>query len=156
MSARLLAATLLLCACSGTDDDDVGDTSSSSGPMETSTEESSSSTGVPEIDYATMVQPIWNTACTCHLQGPSGTMTATVLTLNEEVSYANLVGAASEEAMGVVRIAPGDPQGSYLWHKLSGTQMSVGGSGTPMPQIGMLTEEQMSAIEDWILGGALP
>jgi hypothetical protein len=72
------------------------------------------------------------------------------------VSYANLVGAASEEAMGLNRIEPGDPQASYLWHKLSGTQLDVGGSGTPMPQIGMLTAEQMQAIEDWIVGGALP
>src|SRR5688500_12606046 len=97
---RSLGAVLacLLAAGCPADDDDTGastsDAESSSvgsdpDSSSSSPESESSSTGAPAVDYATMVQPIWNAACTCHLQGPSGTMTATVLTLNEDVSYAN-------------------------------------------------------------------
>jgi len=160
----------LLCACPGTDDDDDGagtttDVDSSSSAAETSStsaassDESSSSggsTGEVVIDYATMIQPIWNSACTCHLQGPSGTMTATVLTLNEDVSYMNLVYTASEQAPELDRIVPNDSAASYLWRKLQGTQVEAGGSGTAMPQIGELTEEQLQLIQDWILAGAMP
>lgn len=143
----------LVGGCPQSDDDTAASTTGES-TAAGSSEESSSSTGAPTVDYATMVQPIWNTACTCHLMGPSGTMTATVLTLNAEVSYANLVDVPSEEAMGMVRIAPGDLQSSYLWHKLQGTQIEAGGSGSAMPQIGMLTDEQLQAIQDWIMQGA--
>lgn len=157
-------AGALLGGCPGDDDDDTGaGTTDTSGPGETSLADASSSsgdesssTGAPAIDYVTQIQPIWNTACTCHLMGPSGTMTATVLTLNEEVSYMNLVDAPSEEAVGMDRIEPGDAQASYLWHKLEGTQIAVGGSGSAMPQIGMLTEEQSGAIQAWIMQGAAP
>lgn len=158
----------LLCACPGSDDDDgagpsTGSESSSGAVDSSSTSESSSeasssegSTGEVVIDYATMIQPIWNSACTCHLQGPSGTMTATVLTLNEDVSYSNLVYVASEQAPQLDRIVPNDSAASYLWRKLQGTQVEAGGSGTAMPQIGELTEEQLQLIQDWILAGAMP
>lgn len=152
-------AGALICGCPGDDDDTGASTADTSGETSiagSSSSDESSSTGAPAVDYVTQIQPIWNTACTCHLMGPSGTMTATVLTLNEEVSYANLVDAPSEEAAGMDRIEPGDAQASYLWHKLEGTQIAVGGSGSAMPQIGVLTEEQTSAIQNWIMQGAPP
>jgi hypothetical protein len=154
-------ASALICGCPGDDDDTGASLTDTSGPGETSLAESStagesSSTGAPAVDYVTQIQPIWNSACTCHLMGPSGTMTATVLTLNAEVSYANLVDTPSEQASAIDRIEPGDPQASYLWHKLQGTQFIIGGSGTAMPQVGSLTQEQTSAIQDWIEQGAPP
>jgi cytochrome c553 len=176
---RSVLAMLVLAACA---DDDTGndgqmdasthgdgtaDDGSSSGAAETSgapstdgtgagdSEGSSGATGAPAVDYAGEIQPIWDAACTCHLQGPSGTMTATTLTLNADVSHAELVGTPATQA-DLPRVAPGDPEGSYLWHKLQGTHREVGGSGTPMPQIGTLSEEELASIEAWIAGGAAP
>lgn len=115
----------------------------------------SGSTSAAVVDYAGEIQPIWDAACTCHVQGPSGMMTATTLTLNADVSHAELVGTTATQA-AMPRVAPGDPSGSYLWHKLQGTQMDVGGMGTAMPQIGELTEDELALIEAWIAGGAPP
>ena len=56
-------------------------------------------------------------------------MTATTLTLNADVSWAELVDATATQ-VDMPRVAPGDLEGSYLWHKLQGTQMDVGGMGT--------------------------
>ncbi len=127
--------------------------SSSGEPASTGAD--SSSGGAVVVDYAMDIQPIFNGACTCHLQGPSGTMQAEVLTLNEGTSYGELVGTASMQSP-LVRVAAGDLQGSYLWHKLQGTHLTVGGTGDPMPQVGMLTPQQQMAIEAWIMGGAEP
>lgn len=115
-----------------------------------------SGTSLPQIDYATDVQPIWNANCTCHLQGPSGSMTATVLTLNEDVSYAQLVDTPAEQLESMDRVTPGQPEQSYLWHKLEGTQLDVGGMGTLMPQVGSLDEQDLMTIQAWIAGGAEP
>jgi hypothetical protein len=181
MSARSISAApvvtmavatmaLLVAGCPGDDaasdptDDGASSTSvaagSSTGAAQTSTtgaaDESSSGDVLPVIDYGSDVQPIWNGACTCHLQGPSGTMQATVLTLNEGVSYGELVDVGSTQAAGVLRVAPGNVEGSYLWNKLQGTHLDAGGSGTAMPQVGTLTPEQQLAIEVWISTGAEP
>lgn len=177
-SARvsMLVALVAAGACSADDGDDgsmgpataadgswgapasTGVDESTSAGLETSAdtshdEDGSTSTGSPAIDYATQIQPIWDAACTCHLQGPSGTMTATTLTLNADVSYGELVDTPSTQS-DLPRIAPGDPAGSYLWRKLEGTQLEVGGMGSQMPQIGELTEEELALIEAWISAGA--
>jgi hypothetical protein len=167
-------ATALLVGCADDDDATSGTLDTTSGTLdttgaaettqnetetETETEpetEGADETGLQVVDYAADVQPIWNGNCTCHLQGPSGTMTATVLTLNPESSYDELVGVASEQVPGMDRVTPADLDGSYLWHKLQGTHMDVGGMGTSMPQGLMLGEEPMATVEAWIAGGAEP
>jgi hypothetical protein len=158
-------AMALLVGCADDDDATSGTLDTTSGTLDTTgaaqtesgTEtEGADETGLQVVDYAADVQPIWNGSCTCHLQGPSGTMTATVLTLNAESSYDELVGAASEQVPGMDRVTPADLDGSYLWHKLQGTHMDVGGMGTSMPQGLMLGEEPMATVEAWIAGGAEP
>lgn len=131
--------------------DDATDTGS-----QTETGTSGDETGVGMVDYAADVQPIWNGNCTCHLQGPSGTMTATVLTLNPDISYGELVGVVSEQVPGMNRVTPGDLEQSYLWHKLQNTHLDVGGMGTSMPQGLMLNDEAMAVVEAWIAMGAEP
>lgn len=133
--------------------DDTDETSPS-----TSSSGEDSTTMVPVVDYATQIQPIWNFQCTCHLQGPSGTMVATTLTLNMEVSYGELVGKAVMSVPGLAldRITPFDLDASYLWHKIQNTQLEIGGNGTEMPPGGVLPEADVQLIEDWIRGGALP
>jgi hypothetical protein len=52
-------------------------------------------------------------------------------------------------------IEPGDRATSYIWHKLNGTQASVGGSGSRMPLSGgFLNTTQLNTIGAWIDAGA--
>jgi len=75
-------------------------------------------------------------------------------------AYVAIVGVQSPQFPKFSIIEPGDPAASYLWHKINGTQASVGGSGLMMPKArpGMastvLTPEQFATIEQWILAGA--
>lgn len=139
---------IVLALCAGCDDAPADDDESS--------ESDASTTDVPTVDYTTQIQPIWNAWCTCHLQGPSGEMEATTLTLNQEFSHDELVGRASTAVPGLARIEPGDPDASYLWHKIHDTHVEVGGSGTEMPPGQVLADADMDLIEHWIRGGALP
>ena len=102
--------------------------------------------GAP-VDYESEIQPIFNVHCySCHLRGaePGG------LALEPGVSYDELVNVPSEQSE-LLRVAPGDPEASYLLHKLRGTQVEVGGSGNAMPQGGgTLSDEAIALIEAWI------
>lgn len=77
------------------------------------------------------------------------------LNLSEVRSAENLVNKPSLQSP-LLRVAPGDLQASYLYHKMAGTFMQVGGSGTLMPlaSSAQLTAEERALIEDWILNGA--
>ena len=75
-----------------------------------------------------------------------------------EVIRASTVGVASTQAP-LLRVVPGRPSQSYFWHKIVGTHLSVGGSGTRMPEVHMpgdtyLSEEETDLIRAWILDGA--
>jgi hypothetical protein len=140
-------------SCADASEDDEGE-ATSAGTSSSGGEDST--TMIPVVDYATQIQPIWNSQCTCHLQGMSGTMVAPTLTLNMQVSYDELVGTPSMAMPGLARIEPSDPDASYLWHKLHDTQLDVGGTGTEMPPGITLPEADVQLIEDWIRGGALP
>ncbi len=108
------------------------------------------------------VQAIWDNNClgNCHVAfpNPSGG-------LSLEDGYASTVGVASDDVPSMDLIAPGSPSDSYLWHKLQGTQGSVGGAGGQMPAAtggppgapgSSLPPADLALIEAWILGGALP
>ncbi len=74
------------------------------------------------------------------------------LRLDEVNSFALLVDVDSMEVPAVKRVAPGDPDNSYLIQKLEGTatvgdQMPQG--GTPLPQA------NINIIRQWITDGAL-
>ncbi len=66
------------------------------------------------------------------------------------ISYSTIVGV-TDAGTGLSYIEPNSPEDSYLWHKINGTQSTVGGSGGKM---GNLSADDLSTIEDWILGGA--
>ena len=73
-------------------------------------------------------------------------------------THANLVLAPSTQSP-LLRVSPGRPSRSYLWHKLLGTHETVGGSGDRMPQFHLpgddfLTDEEMDLVRGWILDGA--
>ncbi len=127
---------------------DPGDTT---GPTESSGSESagSESAGVRPVSYAMEVEPILTASCECHTAGmPAG------LDLGD--GYANLVDVAATEAP-LDRIEPGSPADSYLWHKVNGTHLGVGGSDNAMPPPdGGLDAAALETIEAWILDGAEP
>jgi hypothetical protein len=71
---------------------------------------------------------------------------------SEAAAYAALVDVASVQRPGTRRVAPGDPDASYLVHKLEGRS---GISGVRMPQGGpFLTNGQLQIIRRWIENGA--
>ncbi len=95
------------------------------------------------------VRPVLEAACdTCHITGTSGN-------LNFANGRSDLVNVPSGQS-SLVLVKPGDPDGSYLFHKIAGTHLTVGGSGGQMPAGGTLSPVEMDTIEAWILGGALP
>jgi hypothetical protein len=88
-------------------------------------------------------------ACTnCH----NTARPAAGLDLSPGVSYNNLVNFASRERPTLMRVLPGDPEASYLIHKIEGRAGIVGGR---MPLGGpYLAEGQILVIRRWIETGA--
>jgi hypothetical protein len=74
------------------------------------------------------------------------------LDLSRGVAYANLVNRPSADKPGAVLVVPGNPESSYLVHKLEGRAGIV---GLRMPVSGpFLSESQIAAIRSWIARGA--
>jgi hypothetical protein len=72
--------------------------------------------------------------------------------LTNAVAYSNLVNVSSRERPGILRVAPGDPDASYLIHKVEGRSGIVGGR---MPFNGpFLSGGQILVIKRWIELGA--
>jgi hypothetical protein len=99
-------------------------------------------------DFASIQANVLTPICTgCH----SGAAAPLGLRLEEGASYALLVNAPSTEVPTLLRVAPGDPDSSYLIQKLEGTA-AVGGrmplGGSPLPA------ETIAVIRQWIAEGA--
>ena len=74
------------------------------------------------------------------------------LRLDEASSYGLLVGVASKEESGILRVSPGDPDNSYLVQKLEGTASS----GQQMPlDAPPLPQSALDVIRQWISDGAV-
>ena len=74
------------------------------------------------------------------------------LDLSTTGSHESLVGVASRQKPGVLRVAAGDPDNSYLLQKLEGRTDIIGGR---MPNRGpYLSDGQMAIIRRWIELGA--
>jgi hypothetical protein len=87
----------------------------------------------------------------CHTstgRNPSGG-----LNLNPDVAYQQLVNAASIGKPGAIRVIPGDPDNSYLVHKLEGAADIVG-RRMPLNSPTFLTDGQIKIIRRWIAIGA--
>ena len=90
-------------------------------------------------------------ACTnCHTD--AGRTPVAGMVLRAGVAHASLVGVPSSAKPGAIRVIPGDPENSYLIHKLEGRPGIV---GTPMPRgNALLSEGQIRVIKRWIELGA--
>ena len=93
---------------------------------------------------------IFNPYCiTCH----AGAAAPQGLRLDLGNSFSNLVGVPSNEVSSLLRVAPSDPNNSYLVQKLEGTasvgeQMPLGGPP--------LLQSTIDFVRQWITDGALP
>jgi hypothetical protein len=75
------------------------------------------------------------------------------LNLEPDVAYASLVSVRSVEKPALLRVAPGDPDNSYLIHKLEG-RSDIVGTRMPRGNSPFLTTGQMMVIRRWIALGA--
>lgn len=93
------------------------------------------------------------TACAnCHNPG-GGAFRQVGLDLSTDAAYNLLVGVPSVQRPDLLRTAPGDPDNSYLVHKIEGR---AGITGLRMPRNGPphLTDGQIQIIRRWIAIGA--
>ncbi len=100
-------------------------------------------------DLEARISEIFSRSCTavgCH----SAPIPQMNLNLEPAQFYASIVDEASMERPDVKRVAPGDPDASYLVHKIKGDPSII---GLPMPMTGdRLTAEEIGLIEQWITG----
>jgi hypothetical protein len=110
--------------------------------------------------HADDVQPIWDTFCIqCHF--PTDPEPAGNLDLTAAVAYFSIVNVASQQSMtGQVRVAPGSPNDSYLWHKIKGTHLCPDPDGDTdgMPAsdelLSDISPDDVTTITEWICCGA--
>lgn len=96
---------------------------------------------------------IFDPICTtCHTD--VGRSPSAGLNLKAGSAFFQLVGVASSNNQGAVRVIAGNANGSYLVQKVEG---AAGIVGLRMPRNGppFLTDAQIQMIRDWITAGAL-
>lgn len=98
------------------------------------------------------LQPHWDELCYgCH----TGSFPELDFSTDRGTTWQQLVDVPSRQLPSMNRVTPGEPEQSYLWHKLSGTHEGVGGSGETMPKYPRaLPPGGLEAVERWILNGA--
>ena len=101
-------------------------------------------------------QAIFTTRCgipSCH----AGSTPAEQQDLTAANSFKNIVGVRSVENAALLRVNPGDDDGSYLYQKIIANGNIAAGT-TRMPQgcagSNCLSDSEITAIEDWIKAGA--
>jgi cytochrome c5 len=120
----------------------------------------------PVTDFTTKIQPIFTANCAvCHA-GNSAPPNCKPMNLSSGNAYANIVNVLAGELATMNRIAPNNPNQSYLWHKINGTQGGLSGlnnschvSGMNQqmpPPSGGLSGSDIADIMSWINTGATP
>ena len=95
-------------------------------------------------------QNVFTPYCTdCHIPGGIGPMPLDSVTN----SYQSLVNQPSIE-VNLLRVAPGNPDSSYLVHKIQGAP-DIAGDRMPLGKP-PLSADQIQAIIEWIRNGAAP
>lgn len=109
------------------------------------------------VSFAADVQPLLNGSCAssnCHGSNANPSQKPMVLQTGE--AYDAIVGISSAQLPAMPRITPGEPNQSYLIHKLQGTHGGVGGAGSRMP-LGQppLSQSIIDLVRQWVADGAL-
>jgi hypothetical protein len=146
-----LSLVLALAACGGSTGPDTNDPDGND--SNDGTTSPCSAAADPTASLSCDVQPIFSASCAlsgCHA-GPSP---AENLDLGTGAAFGAIVNVPAVQA-ALMRIRPGQPDSSYLVHKIQGTQASVGGSGVRMP-LGRaaLSQAQIDTVRAWVSAGA--
>jgi hypothetical protein len=99
------------------------------------------------------VQPIFTNQCAfagCH----AGSDPQQGMNLSHGMTYSNVVNVPARQLPSMMRIRPFQPDSSYLVHKIQGTHLNVGGSGSRMPLGGQLSQREIDLIRAWVSAGA--
>jgi hypothetical protein len=141
-AATALVAAALLAACGGGSGEGLD---SNGRPI---SEGGGGTGGGLAPTFSSIQREVLTPRCTvCH----AGAAAPAGLRLDEGSSYALLVGVASRQSPGTLRVAPGRPDDSYLVHKIEG-RAAV---GARMPLGGpFLDDATIAVIRDWIARGA--
>jgi len=142
----LTSISLFLEACTGGDGSGLACTGGDGSGLPPTLPPGAFGPNFSEIQANVLTPTCATTGCHQGAGAPQG------LRLDAAASYGMLVGVPSSEASSVLRVAPGDPNSSYLIQKLEGTA-SV---GAQMP-LNAPTVEQVSidVIRQWISDGAI-
>jgi len=111
---------------------------------------------VPEgtpVSYAEHLEPLVVARClSCHTAEEPEAQ----LVLEVGTGYGEMVGRRSIQVPELMIVAPGDVEGSYLWHKLN--HDAEVGRGMPRTVIGSirLPDDELELYRRWIADGALP
>ena len=111
--------------------------------------------GMPDPDpmptLSSIQENIFDTSCAlsgCH----AGANPQQGMNLSAGEAFGNIVGVPSQERPGLLRVVPGNPDDSYLVHKIEGRSDIV---GQRMPLGGSpLSSDQINLIRTWIANGA--
>ncbi len=112
--------------------------------------------GGDEVTLSRDVQPIFTGNCAfsgCH----AGSSPAQGMNLGADQAFSSVVNVPARELPGMNRVTPNQPDDSYLVHKVQGTHLAAGGSGSRMP-LGRspLSQADIDLIRAWIQAGAQP
>lgn len=135
----------------GADDAQTGDsdTGAQAGDGDTTDGDTTGDDGdAVDVFFDADVLPIIQENCGCHRSGsPSAG-----LNMTDAAAYNSLVGQPSSNGLNYV--TPGDPEQSYMAHKIQGTHVAAGGAGSMMPLGGDLSNADVATIVEWISDGA--
>jgi hypothetical protein len=104
----------------------------------------------PDATFTRVQSEVFSVSCAlsgCH----AGSAPTAGMNLSAGVAYGNTVSVTSTERGDLKRIAPGDPDHSYLIKKIRGDADIV---GSQMPLIGSITAGQRQLVIDWVRRGA--
>jgi hypothetical protein len=157
-----VAISLVGIGCGAPQDELEAETRGDAGTSESGADPDEESGAGPDADELSVsdglihhghdIQPIWNKHCLgmCHTENWN-------ISLVAGSAYDTLVGGASQQQDQLELVASGEPEFSYLWHKLVGTHLETGGEGERMPKGSIpLDDERLDLIRAWIEQGAEP
>jgi hypothetical protein len=129
-----------------------------SGNEDQNTVERTATTSDATVSFSAQVQPIFTNGKTCTDAACHDSVApARALDLTTAAkSFTGLVNRLSTQCTATKLVAPGNPEASYLVHKLLGPGSGPCFTGTQMPKVGVfLSTAQLTTIQTWISEGAL-
>ena len=106
--------------------------------------------GPVTADFQSIQDNVFTPICSvCHIgaSAPEG------LQLDAAHSYNLLVGVPSNEQPNLLRVKPGDPDNSYMVHKIEGPSAGITGGQMPLNET-PLPQATIAAIRQWVTNGA--